>query len=143
MQEGIALKIDLFEMRGEMVEMKKQHQEDLVKTKSGVEDTVANLTGEIKRLLQVRQSSAKYAKIELKIKDATIKNLENKLNLFTDNSKKMKAILRVPRLTKQFHDILAEGKLTEFACLSKVYDHHYEAVGTLFSDNEESGSPGS
>ena len=131
----------MFDARAEIVSMKRQHEEALADTKSGVDDTLANLAGEIKRLIDIRQNREKIAKIELKIKDATIVNLENRLDLFTDNSKKMKAILRVPRLTKQFHDKLGEGKLSEFACLEKVYDHHYEAMGTLFSDNEESASP--
>jgi len=36
---------------------------------------------------------------------------------------------------------MREGKLSEFECLSRVYEHHYEAVGTLFPDVDESASP--
>lgn len=80
--------------------MKSQHLRDLENTKGSIESTIDKLRFEIKRLIHVPRHREKYAQIELKVKDATIKALEKRLELFTDNSTKMKAILRVPRLTK-------------------------------------------
>lgn len=76
--------------------------------------------------------------MELKVKDATIYKMEKRAEEFDKLTKKMKAVLRVPRLAKQFHDLMAEGKRGEFDCLEKVYDHHFNAFGqSLFLDDPQ------
>ena len=74
--------------------------------------------------------------MELKVKDAVIKKMEKRAELFNLCTKKIKAVLRVPRLAKQFHDMMAEGKCGEFDCLEAVYDHHFGALGRSLDDEE-------
>ena len=68
-------------------------------------------------------------KEELRVKDAIIAALEKRVDLFKANATRMRAVLRVPRLAREFHDLMAAGNLTEFACLADVYDRHYRALG--------------
>ena len=52
------------------------------------------------------------------------------LELFTDNSQKMRAILRVPRLTKQFQDQCREEGMPEYKALDKIYAEHFMGEGS-------------
>jgi len=77
-------------------------------------------------------------KTEIQIKDGVIKNLEDRVELFKANCKSMRAVLRVPRLAREFHDLMAAGNLSEFDCLTDVYERHYRAVGeSLLPDGEK------
>lgn len=51
--------------------------------------------------------------------------------MFTANSKKMKAVLRLPRLCKQYHDLIREEKMPEFESLELVFNRHYENLAAL------------
>lgn len=136
MADEIDLKIKLFEARGEISALHRQHELTMTAKEGGIKDRIAGLIEEIKRLCEVQSDQKEFGKMELKVKDAVISKLERRLELFTDNSRKMKAVLRVPRLTKQFHDLMAPGNLAEFDCLERVYDHHYEGLGQSLEDSD-------
>ena len=40
----------------------------------------------------------------------------------------MRAVLRIPRLTKLYHDMIRGEKMQEFASLDMVYERHYTKV---------------
>ena len=141
MAEQIDLKIKLFEARNEISALHRQHELDITAKEGGIKERIAGLIEEIKRLCEVQSDQKEFAKMELKVKDAVIMKLERRLELFNDNSRKMKAVLRVPRLTKQFHDLMAPGNLAEFDCLERVYDHHYEGLGQSLIDSDGQDSP--
>ena len=78
-------------------------------------------------------------KTEIQVKDGVIKGLERRVELFKTNCKSMRAVLRVPRLAREFHDLMAEGRLSEFDCLTDVYERHYRALGESLVPDAEKG----
>jgi len=64
----------------------------------------------------------------MKIKNTIIDKLEKRVKLFKDNARKMRAVLRVPRLTKQYQDMVREERIPEFDCIEKVYQRHFEGL---------------
>jgi hypothetical protein len=77
-------------------------------------------------------------KAELAVKDGVIAALEGRVGLFQASATRMRAVLRVPRLAREFHSLMAGGQLEEFACLDDVYDRHYRALGeSLLPDGQK------
>lgn len=37
----------------------------------------------------------------------------------------MRAVLRIPRLTKMYHEQVKREKMDEFECLDEIYDNHF------------------
>jgi hypothetical protein len=89
------------------------------------EGKMDRLKCEISRLCDVSKWEKRYNEWELRVKDEIIKNLEYKLKVLESNSKKMRAVLRVPRMSKQFHDMTRIENMPEFECIEEIYNKHY------------------
>jgi len=99
----------------------------------------ADLQTKIMKLQTQMNKFRKYNELELAIKDATIQKKDLLITKFRANTKKMRAILRVPRLSRLFHEGLREERLPEYEVLEQVYDAHYElAEEWLPADRYES-----
>lgn len=61
-----------------------------------------------------------------------------KLKVLNSNSKKMRAVLRVPRMAKQFHDMTRIENLPEFECIEDIYNKHYELTAEEILEKENS-----
>lgn len=105
--------------------MKEQQAEALRAQSSVFQQEIAKQKDEIQRLCDHENDYKQYAEFELNVKDAIILTYKTRLELLQGNAKKMKAVLRVPRLTKQYHDMTRDHHLPEFDSIEKIYDRHY------------------
>ena len=74
--------------------------------------------------------------MEFTLKDHVQVKMEEKLDIYMQNAKKMKAVLRLPMLTKKYHDLVREQKMPEFESLELVYKHHYENLADLLEEED-------
>jgi len=58
-----------------------------------------------------------------------VTKLEGKCKLYREGGKKLRAVMRIPRLTRLYHDLIRRDGLDEFASLDQVYDLHFKTVG--------------
>ena len=58
------------------------------------------LKGEIHRLCDMNKWEKRYNEWELRVKDEIINNLTHKCKVLGANSKKIRAVLRLPRMSK-------------------------------------------
>ena len=49
----------------------------------------------------------------------------------------MRAVMRVPRLTKQYHDSIRQDKIPELASLDGVYEKHFQLVADEYEGEDE------
>ena len=59
---------------------------------------------ELEKIHSIHRSYIEYTQIEQKIQESVIHKLNQQVYLFKENAKRMRAVLRVPRLTKEYHD---------------------------------------
>jgi hypothetical protein len=69
---------------------------------------------EIFRLCDNSKWEKRYNEQELIVKDSIISNLKMQMKSMTGSTKKMRAVLRIPRMSKQFHDMTRIENLPEF-----------------------------
>jgi hypothetical protein len=62
-----------------------------------------------------------------------VAKLENKCRLYREGGKKLRAVLRIPRLTRMYHDLIRVDGKDEFESLDHVYDIHFKTVAADFS----------
>lgn len=67
----------------------------------------------------------RFGRLELRVKNAIIEKLDERVCLFKTNATKMKAVLRIPRLTRHYHDLVRANALPEYDCLEQVYRDHF------------------
>jgi len=96
----VNLKMDVFEMKRDMERLAHQQKEELRQVEAVHIEKAKRLEHEIRRLVDHENDYKRYAEAELKIKDAIIDTYVTRLELLSGNAKKMKAVLRIPRLTK-------------------------------------------
>lgn len=96
----VNLKMDVFEMKRDMERLAHQQKEELRQVEAVHKEKAKRLEHEIRRLVDHENDYKRYAEAELKIKDAIIDTYVTRLELLSGNAKKMKAVLRIPRLTK-------------------------------------------
>ena len=53
--------------------------------------------------------------------------------------RKMKCVLRIPLLTKKFHNLIRETKMEEFESLDYVYSSHFDALGKEMELHDKNG----
>lgn len=89
-----------------------------------MQDAKAVLQKELDRAQAFRQ----FVHLELSAKDAIIQKLEEQVELFKENVRRMRAVLRVPRLCTMYHDMIRRAEMPEFDCLDDIYERHYTVV---------------
>ena len=57
-----------------------------------------------------------------------ITKLGGQADLFKENARRMRAVLRVPRLTKLYHDLIRGENMHEFSSLDRIYEGHFNKV---------------
>ena len=119
---------DNYRLRLETEQVKKDYEAKIRGIKAGHEKQIHNLKFEIKRLNDVFDTYKECVAVEYKLKDAIIDKLDTSVTIFKENGRRMRAVLRVPRLTKQYHDMVRGEEMAEFACLDEVYERHYGKV---------------
>jgi len=112
----------------EMAQVKRDYEAQIRRIRAGHEKQVHNLKFEIKRLNDVFDTYKECVGMEYQLKDAIIDKLDTSVTIFKENGRRMRAVLRVPRLTKQYHDMVRGEEMAEFACLDEVYERHYGKV---------------
>lgn len=60
--------------------------------------------------------------------ETCVAKLEHRVSLYREGGKKMRAVLRIPRLCKQYHDMINDGAKDDFECLNEVYDRHFTVI---------------
>ena len=94
-----------------MAQLKKDHERHVNRVTKSYEEKVGNLKFEIKRLNDVFDTFKEYTSHEYRLKDVILEKLENQALVFKENARRMRAVLRVPRLTKLYHDMIREEKM--------------------------------
>lgn len=99
------------------------------------------LKTEIHRLCDVSKWEKIYNEWELKVKDATIENLIQRCKVLSAQTKMTRAVLRLPRMSKQFHDKTRIENLPEFDCIEEIYNKHFELSAEEMKDRDRDSSP--
>ena len=73
--------------------------------------------------------------MESKVKDSTIEILQRDLSIFKENSRKLRAVLRVPRLSTEYHNLIKQDHMPELKVLDGVYEKHYEIMAQEMGQN--------
>lgn len=95
------------------------------------------LLDDIKEAEEMIERLRKYGDIQTKINDAILEKSQNNHDVHMQTMKKVKAVLRIPILTKKFHDLIQKENMDEFDSLDLVYRKHFDLVG----EQNESMSP--
>ena len=105
--------------------MENQHLEDLREAEQVRIKETGALKEQIKSLVELDKDHRTYTEFELKTKDHIIEIYRKRVEILHDNAKKMKACLRIPRLTKQYHDMTRDEKIPEFEAIEEIYEKHF------------------
>lgn len=66
-----------------------------------------------------------YTQIELKVKDAIIKQSNKRFERLKNDGRMTRALLRIPRLTDMYQRMMRKRDVDELECLQKIYNQHF------------------
>jgi len=79
-----------------------------------------------------------YNKFDNTITSKVADVLDGQVKMYKENARRMRAVLRVPRLCKLYHDQVRQDNMEEFDPLDKIYEAHYAVVQKeVFYDDDD------
>lgn len=113
-------------------ETKRNHALEIKILKQQIKDDKAYYRDIIKDYKNTIERSKKYfnnfkalTTHELKLAKMITKKQTKEADTTNENCRMMKAVLRVPFLTKKYHDLIREHNMEEFDSLETVYAEHF------------------
>lgn len=115
---------------GEVAKLvKRDHDLEKIKQAARFQDKIDKLKDEIADIKHHHKCYRNMVEAEYGLKEVIQDMLESQLNIFKENARKMRAVLRVPRLCKMFHDTVSgPASRRDFQILDQLYEKHFLKV---------------
>lgn len=134
----IQLKIKVHDFENQIKKLKERQKIELQNLDKKHKDLEYKLIQEIKRQHQELNNLKKYNQHDNDITARIADILDGQVKMYKENARRMRAVLRVPRLCKMYHDQVRQDQMDEFQCLDKIYEAHYAVVQKeLFYDDDD------
>ena len=92
---------------------------------------------QLKKVCDSYTTYRKYINVEEQVHESTKDYLENQVTKYKENVRNMRAILRIPRLCKLYHDRVRADKMKEFKILEDIYEEHFKIVSSEIEGNTQ------
>ena len=140
-EEASTLKRELHDANADMRAGKADFATKHARQAAGFAKRLDNLKRELRRTIDESASYREYADFEQQVLEVCLSKLEGKCKLYREGGKKLRAVLRIPRLTRLYHDLIRRDGLDEFASLDQVYDLHFKTAVGDFSPSRLAETP--
>lgn len=140
-EEASTLKRELHDANADIRAMKAEFVMKHARQAEGFGKMLDNLKFELRRTLEESARFREYADFEQQVLEVCVTKLEGKCKLYREGGKKLRAVLRIPRLTRLYHDLIRRDGLDEFASLDQVYDLHFKTAVGDFSPKRLAETP--
>ena len=140
-EEASALKRDLYDTREELRAKKAEFEVKYARQARRFAKVLDNVKFELRRVIDEGNRYKEYADYEQQVLEVCVGKLETKCKLYREGGKKLRAVLRIPRLTRLYHDLIRRDGRDEFESLDQVYDLHFKTVAADFSPQRLAEAP--
>jgi DNA repair ATPase RecN len=140
-EEASTLKRELHDANADIRAGKVEFAMKHARQAEGFEKMLDNLKFELRRTIDESARYREYADFEQQVLEACVTKLQGKCKLYREGGKKLRAVLRIPRLTRLYHDLIRRDGLDEFASLDQVYDLHFKTAVGDFSPTRLAETP--
>jgi hypothetical protein len=140
-EEASTLKRELHDANADIRAGKAEFATKHARQAAGFAKKFDNLKFELRRIIDEGARFREYADFEQQVLEVCLTKLEGKCKLYREGGKKLRAVLRIPRLTRLYHDLIRRDGLDEFASLDQVYDLHFKTAVGDFSPSRLAETP--
>ena len=131
-EENGRLKNELFDTKKKWKAEVRQLKADFKVKEDKYVTTIENRDRSLKSLAEHFRLFKGFTELQARLEKSILKKTSGNFDVVTENCRKLKAILRVPILSKKFHDLIREKNMEEYESLEYVYSKHYGELSDQF-----------
>jgi hypothetical protein len=118
----IKLMKEIEDLKSNIVNISQSNDAEVNEIRTFLTSKIEGLKSELLKIHDFHSQYVEYAEMEIKLVTQICEKLEEQNMVFKENAKKMRAVLRIPRLCNEFHENLKVSKNPEFNILEGIYE---------------------